>query len=65
MMGLCLLCLSPLMIFEICFAAPFDVTVYSDSVDYEFASEDYAVDFALLNLDSDHVKVNGIRIDDR
>jgi hypothetical protein len=34
-------------------------TAYADSVDYEFTSKDYAVDFATLNIDAAWVKVNG------
>jgi hypothetical protein len=48
-----------LIVFEVFFARPFDVTAYSESVDYEFTSEDYAIDFAMLNLDAKHVKING------
>jgi hypothetical protein len=59
MLGLGLASLLPQVIFEIYFVRPFDVTAYSDSVDYEFASKDYAVDFATLNLDAEWVKVNG------
>lgn len=59
MMGLALVCLLPQIVFEVFFARPFDVTAYSESVDYEFTSEDYAIDFAMLNLDAKHVKING------
>jgi hypothetical protein len=38
---------------------PFDITAYAESVDYEFTSKDYAVDFATLNIDAAWVKVNG------
>ncbi|XZE45820.1 hypothetical protein SH467x_001077 [Pirellulaceae bacterium SH467] len=59
MMGLAILCLLPQIIFEVFFAKPFDITAYADSVDYEFTSKDYAVDFATLNVDAAWVKVNG------
>ncbi len=59
MMGLALVCLLPQFIFEVFFANPFDVTAYTESVDYEFTSKDYAVDFAMLNRDARWMKVNG------
>jgi len=59
MMGLALVCLLPQFIFEVFFARPFDMTAYADSVDYEFTSKDYAVEFATLNVDAEWVKVNG------
>ncbi len=58
MMGLAILCLLPQIVFEVFFAKPFDVTAYADSVDYEFKSKDYAVEFASLNYDAAWVKVN-------
>ncbi len=60
---LALTCLAPQLVFEVYFARPFDVTAYADSVDYEFASHDYATDFAMLNGDAEWVKVNGHKID--
>ena len=63
-MGLALVCLLPQIIFEVLFAKPFDITAYADSVDYEFTSKDYAVDFALLNSNAAWVKVNGEVIKD-
>ena len=62
MMGLALVCLLPQIIFEVLFARPFDLTAYADSVDYEFTSKDYAVEFATLNFDAEWVKVNGENI---
>jgi hypothetical protein len=59
MMGLALACLLPQLIFEVLFAKPFDMTAYADSVDYEFTSQDYAVEFATMNSDAECVKVNG------
>lgn len=58
MMGLAFLCLLPQIIIEVFFAKPFDITAYADSVDYEFTSKDYAIDFAALNIDAAWVKVN-------
>src|SRR5262245_26372959 len=59
LMGLAVICLIPQMIFEVFFARPFDVVAYADSVDYQFTSQDYAIDFAMLNAHADWVKVNG------
>lgn len=59
MMGLALACLLPQIILEVFFAKPFDMTAYTESVDYEFTSKDYAAEFATLNLDAEWVKVNG------
>lgn len=62
MMGLALLCVLPQILFEVFYAKPFDITAFSDSVDYEFKSKDYALEFATLNLDAPWVKVEGISI---
>ena len=59
MMGLVLACLLPWLLVEVYFARPFDVTAYADSVDYEFASEEYALDFYFLNRDAEWVKMSG------
>ena len=59
MMGLAIVCLLPQIIFETFFAKPFDTTAYAHSVDYEFTSKEYAVEFATLNIDAAWVKVNG------
>jgi hypothetical protein len=59
MMALGLICLLPQVIFEVFYAKPFDVTAFAESVDYEFTSKDYAIDFAVLNRDAKWVKVNG------
>ena len=61
-MALVVLFILPQVLYEVLFAAPFDVTAYPDSVDYEFASIDYAVEFASLNHDAQWVKVNGDNI---
>lgn len=59
MTGLAFVCLLPQIIFEVFFARPFDITAYAHSVDYEFTSRDYAVEFATLNIDAAWVKVDG------
>ena len=59
MMAIALVCLLPQFILEVFFAKPFDVTAFEDSVDYEFTSKEYAIDFAMLNVDAEWVKVNG------
>ena len=59
MMALGIFCCLPQIIFEIFFAAPFNLTAYADSVDYEFTSEAYAAEFAALNADAEWVKVDG------
>lgn len=62
MMCLALACLIPQIIFEASDAAPFDITAYTDSVDYEFASEDYAFDFSLLNHEAEWIKIDGTEV---
>ena len=57
MMGLALLCLAPQIFYEVYFPQPFDITAYSDSVDYEFRDEDMAYEFADLNEDATWVKI--------
>lgn len=59
MIGLALVCLSPQCIYEVLYPKPFDITAFADSVDYEFANEDLAVEFAALNCDAEWVKVEG------
>ena len=59
MMAIALVCLLPQFILEVFFAKPFDVTAFADSIDYEFTSKEYAIDFAMLNVDAEWVKVNG------
>jgi hypothetical protein len=54
-----LLCLSPLIIYRIFRPKAFDITVYAKSIDYEFADQQYAIDFAVLNCGAEWVKVNG------
>ena len=59
MMGLALTCCVPQILFEFFFARPFGVTAFDDSVDYEFASEEYAVDFGMRNCDAEWVQAGG------
>lgn len=59
MLAIVFACLLPQTIFQMFFAMPFDVTAFTDSVDYEFTSEDYAFEFMKLNTDAACVKVNG------
>jgi len=56
-MGLALLCLAPQIIFEAYFPKDFDITAFSDSVDYEFRDEDMAYEFAELNEDATWVEI--------
>ena len=53
------LCLLPLWTFEALFAMPFNATVHPESVDYEFVSEDYALEVVMLNPDAEWIRVNG------
>lgn len=48
-MGLALACLVPAGIYRVFHAHPFDVTVYRASIEYEFASREYAEEFRELN----------------
>jgi len=48
-MGVVLLVLAPHMIVEVIWPPVFDVTAFKKTVDYEFASFDYAFEFAELN----------------
>lgn len=57
-MGVILLCCAPYFFWEVCFPPTIDVTAYKDNVDYEFADEDYAYDFAELNDDAEWVKLS-------
>jgi hypothetical protein len=58
MMGLALIAILPQVAYEVFFPRPFDMSPFKTSVDYEFASKEYAVDFAMQNLDAEWVKVN-------
>lgn len=50
---LVLLAASPYFFWEVFFPQAFDVTIYSDKIDYEFESREYAEEFAFLN--SSHI----------
>jgi len=47
--GGAILALSPWILIEVLWPPAFDTTVFKDSVDYEFADEDYAEEFEALN----------------
>jgi hypothetical protein len=47
--GIALLCIVPFFMLEAFFPPPIDVTAYSKTVDYEFADEEYADEFARVN----------------
>lgn len=57
--ALALVCLFPKFIVQVFFAMPFAITAKAKSIDYEFASLEYACDFAVLNKDAEWVKING------
>jgi hypothetical protein len=61
--GIALVCVLPQVIFEVLYPKPFDITAYADSVDYEFASVEYAIEFAAENRDAAWVKVDGSLLD--
>jgi fatty acid desaturase len=44
-----LVCLVPLIAWRVYFPLPFDITAFSDTVDYEFSDRAYAQEFAALN----------------
>ena len=46
-----LICLSPYFLWEVFFPPAIELTAYTDSVDYEFRDEAYAMKFAELNRD--------------
>ena len=48
-MGTAIVCLIPAGLYRVFHAHAFDVTAYAKSIDYEFASPDYARDFEQLN----------------
>jgi hypothetical protein len=55
-----LLCLLPYFCWEAIFPPRFDVTAYSESVDYEFADSRYAEEFAELNTNAAWVKIDSL-----
>ena len=54
-----LTCLAPYFAFETFFARPIAIAAFADSVDYEFASRERALDFATLNSEAAWVKLDG------
>ncbi|MGB3970008.1 MAG: hypothetical protein WBO45_24955 [Planctomycetota bacterium] len=48
-LAVCVVCLAPLMLWWALHPPPFDTTVGADHVDYEFASAEYARQFAACN----------------
>lgn len=48
-MLIALACLSPFFLWEVLFPPPFDITCFSNTVDYEFRDPEYAADFESLN----------------
>jgi hypothetical protein len=48
-MGITLIFLTPLILWETLFPPPVDLTAYAETVDYEFRDAEYAADFAELN----------------
>lgn len=63
MLGVAIACVFPQVVFEMFFAKPFDITAFSTSVDYEFTSKDYALEFMTLNMDAPWIKINGERFE--
>lgn len=61
-MGIAVISLAPQILYEVFYARAFDVTAYSKSVDYEFLSKDFAVEFAAMNTHADWVKIDGRQI---
>jgi len=57
-MGVILVVCVPYFVWEVFFPPTIDITAYKDSVDYEFADEDYAYDFAALNDDAEWVELS-------
>ena len=57
-MGSILLCSAPYFLWEVIFPPAIDITALKDRVDYEFADENYAYDFAGLNEEAEWVEVS-------
>ncbi len=51
-------CLAPLLFFELFFPHPFNITAFSDTVDYEFSDAEMAYEFAELNNDAARLEVS-------
>jgi hypothetical protein len=49
MLGIALICLLPVVLWETFFPRPIDMTAFSHSVDYEFRDPAYAEEFASMN----------------
>ena len=57
-MGSILLCSAPYFLWEVIFPPAIDITALKDRVDYEFADENYAYDFAELNEEAEWVEIS-------
>jgi hypothetical protein len=51
--GIALLCMTPLLLWQLFFPPPLDLTATSSTVEYEFRDRDYAAEFARLNQPAD------------
>jgi hypothetical protein len=60
--GLALTCLLPYILYQVFFPRPFDITAFSDSVDYSFRDRKAAFTFAISNSDAAWTKVDGVPI---
>lgn len=56
--GMLVVCAIPTILTEIFIPQSFDISVFEDSVDYEFRDPEYAYEFAELNEDADWVKIS-------
>lgn len=57
--GVIILFIVPVVLFDVFLPPRMDVSVFSTNVDYEFADAEYARDFAAMNKDADWVKLDG------
>lgn len=57
-LGVVVVCLIPYILLEVFFAMPFDITADEKSIDYEFTSKDYAVNFAARNSNAAWVYID-------
>ena len=62
-LGIILVCLAPVIAYEVFCPRAFEVTPYSESVDYEFSSQSQALAFAAANCHAPWVEIDGHRID--